>query len=286
MLFDFLPRVDTNLGVRPLEVSLLETPGSHTVITWEAPYTLGQPRTLHSRVLVDGQWMPTREPLPGQLNARGEGLIGFTRTETGEYYWMPNLTASSLNPYSKPTALWRNGKVLTISDLLGPNVDAQQVGTLWDINDHGLIAANSPTHGPALLLPVELVDTKDGILDDQVPQGTTLTPAMRDVSIEPKKDANDKRLQTVAWIDPHGAANEKDPEMPWLTLRFRGVEEMCVRGSVRQTSRAVSLKESLREKLKLAITCRWAGDNFGKRSVMALRALSRGLSAWQSAFKR
>jgi N-acetylmuramoyl-L-alanine amidase len=116
--------------------------------------------------MIDDQWMPTLVPLPSQVNARCEGLIGFTRTETGEYYWMANSTASSVNTTGKPTAQWRNGKVLTISDLLGPNVDAQQVGDLWDINDHGLIAANSPTHGPALLVPVELVELSPRLVDE------------------------------------------------------------------------------------------------------------------------
>ena len=80
------------------------------------------------------------------------------------------------------------------------------------------------------LLPVELVDTKDKVFDDLAPQGTTITAAMRDVNIEPKKDADDKNPKSIAWIDPHGSEGTVDaPDMPQLALRFRGTEQMSIK---------------------------------------------------------
>lgn len=65
------------------------------------------------------------------------------------------------------------------------------------------------------LLPVDFVDSKDATLDNG-----------NDVSITPKKDAADTNLKSIAWIEPHGAPNEKDPEMPQLALRIGGTEQM------------------------------------------------------------
>ena len=80
------------------------------------------------------------------------------------------------------------------------------------------------------LVPVELVDTKDKVLDDLAPQGTTITAAMRDVNIELKKDAEDKNPKSIAWIDPHGNEDMVDaPDMPQLALRFRGTEQMSLK---------------------------------------------------------
>ena len=77
------------------------------------------------------------------------------------------------------------------------------------------------------LLPFELVDTKDGVFDDLAPQGTTITDTMRDVSIEPKKDASDTNIKSTAWIEPHGANDGSNaPDMPQLALRLRGTEQM------------------------------------------------------------
>jgi hypothetical protein len=68
------------------------------------------------------------------------------------------------------------------------------------------------------LIPVGLVDSKDETLDNG-----------NDVLVQPKKNETDKSPATVAWIDPHGATNEKDPEMPWLVLRFWGSEQMALK---------------------------------------------------------
>jgi hypothetical protein len=77
------------------------------------------------------------------------------------------------------------------------------------------------------LLPFELVDTKDKVFDDLAPQGTTITAAMWDVNIEPKKDAKDTNIKSVAWIEPHGADDgSNEPDMPQLALRLRGTEQM------------------------------------------------------------
>lgn len=45
----------------------------------------------------------------------------------------------------------------------------------------------------------------------------------------PKKDANDKSLSSVAWIAPNGAANGKDPAMPYLLLRCPGTDQMSLK---------------------------------------------------------
>ncbi len=77
------------------------------------------------------------------------------------------------------------------------------------------------------LLPVELIDTKDKVLDDQAPQGTTITAAMRDVNIEQKATVNEQKERSIAWIEPHGADDASNaPDMPQLMLRFRGTEQM------------------------------------------------------------
>jgi hypothetical protein len=78
-----------------------------------------------------------------------------------------------------------------------------------------------------LLLPVDLIDTKDKILDDQAPQGTTITAAIRDVNIEPKATVDEQKEGSIAWIEPHGADDASNaPDMPQLVLRFRGAEQM------------------------------------------------------------
>lgn len=72
------------------------------------------------------------------------------------------------------------------------------------------------TEDNVLLLPVELVDTKNRVLDDG-----------DDVNIEPKATADEKKEKSIAWIEPHGAENTPDaPDMPQLALRFRGTETM------------------------------------------------------------
>jgi hypothetical protein len=63
---------------------------------------------------------------------------------------------------------------------------------------------------------VELIDTKNKILDDG-----------DDVTIEPKKNSDDKNLKSIAWIEPHGSEATIDaPDMPQLALRIRGAETM------------------------------------------------------------
>jgi hypothetical protein len=44
--------------------------------------------------------------------------------------------------------------------------------------------------------------------------------------IVPKKDADDKNPKSIAWIEPHGAANGKDPAMPYLVLSSPGIDGM------------------------------------------------------------
>jgi len=59
-----------------------------------------------------------------------------------------------------------------------------------------------------------------------MPQGTTITEAMRDVIIEPKQNADDTNINSVAWIEPHGSDDGSNaPDMPKLALRVRGSEQ-------------------------------------------------------------
>lgn len=82
---------------------------------------------------------------------------------------------------------------------------SQLVSPLDDENLHGV-----------LLLPVELIDSKNKILDDG-----------DDGNIEPKATVDEKKYRSIAWIEPHGADDGSDaPDMPQLVLRFRGTETM------------------------------------------------------------
>jgi hypothetical protein len=60
-----------------------------------------------------------------------------------------------------------------------------------------------------LLAPVELFDLKQPGEQD-------------DVIIRFKKDAADKNTNGIAWIEPHGAPDEKSPQMPQLEARLAG----------------------------------------------------------------
>lgn len=122
-----------------------------------------------------------------------------------------------------------------VFDLNARAPEGWEFASAHGVNDEGIILVHgyrrmeNGTWEPraALLLPFELVDTKDGVFDDQAPQGTTITDAMRDVNIEPKKDANDTNIKSVAWIEPHGADDgSNEPDMPQLALRLRGTEQM------------------------------------------------------------
>jgi hypothetical protein len=146
----------------------------------------------------------------GQINDRGQVLY------TGE------------NDFS----IWSDGKLHTQSEL----VDAESIE--WEtiqqmqFTDNGAIAfeyhkAGSFTPFVGLLVPVNLVDTKDQLFDDLAPQGTTVTAAMRDVNIEPKATVEVQKERSIAWIEPHGEDNGNNgPDMPQLALRFRGSEQM------------------------------------------------------------
>jgi alpha-tubulin suppressor-like RCC1 family protein len=75
------------------------------------------------------------------------------------------------------------------------------------------------------LAVVELIDTKDGVLDNR--SGAPVPEANRDVIIEPKKSVADNNLKSIAWIEPHGADDGSGgPGMPQLMLRIRGLEAM------------------------------------------------------------
>ena len=82
--------------------------------------------------------------------------------------------------------------------------------------DPGTGFKDAPEEKTVNLLPVELIDTKNKILDDG-----------DDVTIEPKRNSDDKNLKSIAWIEPHGSEATIDaPDMPQLALRVRGAETM------------------------------------------------------------
>jgi hypothetical protein len=100
--------------------------------------------------------------------------------------------------------------------------------TIYSNGDYPLPPPSERRVGGSLL-PVELVDTKDGILDSDL---SIPLPgeAHRDVTIAPKKDAADKNPKSIAWIEPHNSLELFDaPEMPKLVLRVRGAEAMGLR---------------------------------------------------------
>lgn len=131
--------------------------------------------------------------------------------------------------------MWINGKLTPIRDLCPAYGDLQDEGWFFYINEankHGsyLIQAHNAEQTivrPLLLVPVDLIDTKDKVLDDQASQGTIITAAMSDVNIDPKATVDEQKEGSIAWIEPHGADDASNaPDMPQLVLRFRGAEQM------------------------------------------------------------
>jgi hypothetical protein len=107
--------------------------------------------------------------------------------------------------------------------------DGMKISNWNTINKKGLIAAigttkdNDPQKA-LLLIPVELIDTKDKVIDTP---GVGVLEKNRDVVIEPKKSDDDKNPSSIAWIEPHGSEDTADaPDMPQLVLRFSGTEQM------------------------------------------------------------
>lgn len=165
-------------------------------------------------------------------SADGQSYLWYKKTGTYLPYPLTNLpTALSdrLEIIVADGKLWRNDQIRPITDFLPP--DSGYSGFQLDsISNNGLIAASASKAGnqrSLLLLPVELVDTKDRVFDDLAPQGTTITAAMRDVNIEPKATVEEQKERSIAWIEPHGEDNGNNgPDMPQLALRFRGTEQM------------------------------------------------------------
>lgn len=136
------------------------------------------------------------------------------------------------------TKIFTNGKWHPFTEL----TDATKWGgfKLTQLNNKGMLAGTadsivkapngaitSRTTKPVLLIPVALVDTKDQILDDNVPEGTIITPTMHDVTIEPKSTVAERKEQSIAWIEPHGADDgSNDPDMPQLVFLVSGAEKM------------------------------------------------------------
>ncbi|MEI6834989.1 MAG: hypothetical protein WCL28_13465, partial [bacterium] len=134
----------------------------------------------------------------------------------GDSAWLPNsgdprgqLLASGL--------IHVKGSASTWSPSLKAYCSLKDEAVIVDPGPEGkrLIGKTDNKHIRVELLRVGLVDSKDETLDNG-----------NDVIVQFKKDSDDKSPQTVAWIDPHGAPNEEDPEMPWLVLRVRVPEQM------------------------------------------------------------
>lgn len=103
--------------------------------------------------------------------------------------------------------------------------DGVQVANYTDINANGLILARGrltstdQTDHTLLLLPFEIRDVKDW----EDPND--------DVLIEPKNDARDTNIKSVAWIEPHKKKQDEnaaydagdDPRMPQLEVQFKGL---------------------------------------------------------------
>lgn len=97
-----------------------------------------------------------------------------------------------------------------------PSIQGVSSGTLdkfKTINKDGLIASLGPA-GAFLLLPVELKDIKKEADNND------------DVTISPKATVTEQKDASIAWIEPHGAADGIAPEMPHLVLNFPGTESM------------------------------------------------------------
>ncbi len=126
--------------------------------------------------------------------------------------------------------LWRNGRSLDLKSLVA---GGENWATIWaDMISpiHGMMPANLTTTGQshssacALLLPVQLIDTKDKALDAP---GASVPEANRDVTVIPKRYADAKNSKSIAWIEPHGSETTPDgPDMPQLVLRLLGTEQM------------------------------------------------------------
>lgn len=226
-----LPEFHLFIGNQPQLVSsatlgLIETPNREPAInTVESGSEV-------SKILVNGTWMPTKNPLPYTLNARGEGL------------W---------REYPGHRHIWRNGRLSLIQDL------ASYDGEIWieDLNDRGTLLARGEyfnesqqfVEEPLLLLPYEFV-TKganntlkpvDGFFNGTAApvieanagscsissQGVvtlsvsgTVTDATSDLI-----DTPSKQLQSLFVRKPGGQStlslnNSASPELPWKPYKF------------------------------------------------------------------
>lgn len=120
------------------------------------------------------------------------------------------------------TSLWKNDKYIQKEDLVSRT--GFLVNYLYDINNSGVILCNvtdNQINKNALLVPVSLKDVKKtGTEDDDVVLET----------IPPKKSGESENAyiqralsdKQIAYIEPHGAANDTDPEMPHLVAKLPG----------------------------------------------------------------
>ncbi len=136
----------------------------------------------------DDGWLPTSPDAPEILQASG-----VIHVKGSASTWSP-----SLNAYC---TLQKDGAVI-----VDPGPEGERT-----------IAKTDNKHIRVLLLRIDFLDSKDTILGNE-----------NDVTITPKGSGktNDTNIKGVAWIEPHGMANGKDPSMPYLVLRLHGTDQM------------------------------------------------------------
>lgn len=94
---------------------------------------------------------------------------------------------------------------------------AGHLSALGTITTAGPNGSTSTTAKKAfLLIPVQLKDVKKESDDSD------------DVIVSPKATVEEKKDSSIAWIDPHGADNGEDPEMPHLVLSVPGSESLGI----------------------------------------------------------
>ncbi len=123
----------------------------------------------------------------------------------------------------------RNGERFTLGNL----GDGWNVSWVYNINNQGVIFGEAIKNGSqkeeqVLLLPVELKDIKKvADLDDDV--------YIEDIGPKKPGESENAYIQRplsnrqIAWIEPHGAVNGTDPEMPHLVAKLSGPAKLKAR---------------------------------------------------------